>query len=58
MSNKKIIDYYVVEGTNKAILNKNVTEMIQKGFQPFKSLVVVPGSFTWNFYQSMVKYED
>lgn len=53
----KIVEYVIVEGTSQTILNKYVNEKINKGFQPFGSLVVVPGSFTFNYYQPMVKYE-
>lgn len=59
MSNKKIIDYYVVESGSEYSLTKEVNKKILGGYQPFGSLSVCFSPLHQSkFYQSMVKYED
>lgn len=55
---QKIVEYIIVEATNVTILTKYTNEKIKSGYQPFKSVVIVPGTFTFNYYQTMVKYEN
>lgn len=53
---KKIVEYEIVEATSQELLKKNIKRKLKEGFQPFESLVVIRGEFSFNYFQAMVKY--
>lgn len=59
MSDKKIIDYLIINSSNEEKMEKNVQEFIGDGWQPIGGVCVTIDEYGYeHFYQAIVKYEE